>query len=196
MAMPLKHIAFNSIPASDRDAWIKSQARWLELSVTSGGLASAWASLDGDQARAVFEWESDDALRGFMETTHERALADAGTVGRSAVLYLSPVMEILPRDVQATFVGESIAWLKEGGDDVWLESQRMWSSAMRECDGFGGGLVARGRRTYLTTSFWRDRAAHDRFMRDVVPGVRGRTSDEQVARLSRFAGDLIQNLCR
>lgn len=190
--MPLKHIAFHG---TERDPWIKSQARWLELSVSAGGLRSAWAAIGVDEARAVFDWESDDALRGFMEHSHHRALADAGTVGRSAVLHLSPVIDLGGRG-EAQHVGESIAWIKDNGDERWLESQRIWAAAMRETDGFVGGYVARGRRTYVTTSFWRDEPAHERFMRNVVPGLRGRTSDEQVARLARFTGEIIPTLCR
>jgi hypothetical protein len=195
MAMPLKHIAFTGLSRSEHDAWVKSQARWLQLSQESGGLRSAWAALQNDQARAVFDWESEEALKEFMEHSHERALADAGTVGRSAVLYVAPVLDMGPRG-EAAYVGEAIAWLKDGSDAAWLESQREWSTAVRACEGFVGGNVARGRRTYITTTFWRDRESHDRFLRDVVPGLRARTSDEQVARLTRFSGEIISSLCR
>ncbi len=192
MAMPLKHIAFHEV---EKDAWIQSQRRWLALSVEAGGLLSAWGAVAGSEARAVFEWESEDALRGFMEHTHNRALADAGTVGKSAVLYLSKLIDLGPRG-DAAFVGESVAWVKEGGDDSWVASQRAWYEAMTACDGFAGGHLARGRRTYVSTSFWRDAAAHARFDHDVVPTLRARTTDEQVARLVRFEGALVPELCR
>lgn len=195
MAMPLKHIAFTALGEEHRDPWIRSQARWLELSIESGGLRMAWAAFAGDQARAAFDWENEDALKGFMEHSHDRALADAGTVGKSAVLYVTPVIDLGPRG-EASFLAESIAWIKDSGEDAWLQSQRAWAEAMRASDGFCGGNVARGRRTYVTTTFWRDRAAHDRFLRHVVPELRGRTSDEQVARLTRFAGDIVSALCR
>lgn len=193
--MPLKHIAFHEITA---EPWTKSQQRWLELSVSSGGLRSAWGAIAGTcgtEARVLFDWESDDALRGFMEHTHDRALADAGTVGKSAVLYLTPLLEIGARG-DATYVGESMAWLKEGAHDDWIESQRTWFETMKGCDGFVSGSLARGRRTYVSTSFWRDAEAHARFVHDVVPELRARTSDATVARLTRFDGVLVPELCR
>jgi hypothetical protein len=191
--MALKHLAFHDI---DRDAWLKSQRKWLELSAVSGGLRGAWAATTRNDARMVFDWESDGALRTFMERGHERALAEAGTIGRAAVLYLEPIVELGPRN-EATFVGESIAWVKEGGVDVWMESQRTWNEAMRRTDGFVGGSIARGRRIYVVTSFWRDAAAHKKFVDEIVPDLRGRTNgDAQVARLVRFQGELIPTLCR
>jgi heme-degrading monooxygenase HmoA len=192
MAMPLKHIAFHDV---SEGPWIQSQARWLELSVAAGGLRSAWGAVAGKQARAVFDWETEDALRGFMEQTHDKALADAGTVGKSAVLYLTPLIDLGPRN-DAGYLGETVAWLKEGADSDWVESQRAWYAGMKECDGFVGGSLARGRRTYVSTTFWRDRDAHKRFDHDVAPGIRARTSDQQVARMVRFEAPLIPSLCR
>jgi heme-degrading monooxygenase HmoA len=191
--MALKHLAFHDI---DRDAWLKSQRTWLELSAESGGLRGAWAATARTDARMVFDWESEDALRKFMEQSHERALGEAGTVGKAAVLYLEPIVELGPRN-DATFVGESIAWVKEGGVDVWMESQRTWNEAMRRSDGFVGGSIARGRRIYVVTSFWRDAAAHKKFVDEIVPDLRGRTNgDAQIARLVRFQGELVPALCR
>lgn len=188
--MPLKHIAFHEV---EKDAWIQSQRRWLELSVAAGGLLSAWGAVAGSEARAVFDWESEDALRGFMERTHDRALADAGTVGRSAVLYLSKTIDLGPRG-DAGFVGESVAWVKEGGDEAYVAAQRAWYEVMVGCDGFCGGSLARGRRTYVSTTFWRDAAAHAAFDHDVVPTLRARTNDEHIARLVRFEGALVAEL--
>jgi len=191
--MPLKHLAFHDI---DRDAWLKCQRRWLELSAESGGLRGAWAATSRSDARMVFEWESDDALKTFMGQTHERALSEAGTIGKAAVLYLEPLVELGARG-DASFVGESIAWVKEHGVDAWMESQRTWNEAMRRCDGFVGGSIARGRRIYVVTSFWRDAAAHKRFVDEIVPDLRGRTAgDAQVARLVRFQGELVPVLSR
>lgn len=191
--MALKHLAFQDI---ERDAWLKSQRRWLELSEASGGLRSSWAAVARNDARMVFEWQTDDALKQFMEQTHDRALAEAGTVGRAAVLYLDSLVDLGPR-ADATFVGESIAWVKEHGVDAWMESQRTWNEAMRRCDGFVGGSIARGRRIHVVTSFWRDAAAHKAFVEQIVPDLRGRTNgDAQVVRLVRFQGELIEPLCR
>jgi heme-degrading monooxygenase HmoA len=191
--MALKHLAFHDV---DREAWLKSQRRWLELSAQAGGLRSAWAAVARSDARMVFDWESEDALKHFMEQTHERALSEAGTVGRAAVLYLDPLVDLGSRG-EATFVGESIAWVKESGVDAWMESQRTWNEAMRRCDGFVGGSIARGRRIYVVTSFWRDAGAHRAFVERIVPDLRGRTSgDAHVARLVRFQGEIIGELCR
>lgn len=191
--MALKHLAFHDI---EREAWFKSQRRWLELSVESGGLRGAWAAVARNDARMVFDWESDEALKKFMDSTHERAVAEAGTVGRAAVLYLEPLVDLGPRG-DATFVGESVAWVKEHGVDAWMESQRVWNEAMRRTDGFVGGSIARGRRMYVVTSYWRDAAAHKKFVDDVVPDLRSRTSgDAHVARLVRFQGEMIPTLCR
>ncbi len=191
--MALKHLAFHEI---DRGAWLASQRRWLQLSAESGGLRNAWAAVSRSDARMVFEWESDDALKQFMEQTHDRALSEAGTIGRAAVLYLEPIVDLGERG-DATFVGESIAWVKADGLDAWMESQRTWNEAMRRCDGFVGGSIARGRRIHVVTSFWRDAAAHKAFVDHIVPDLRGRTNgDSHVARLVRFQGELEASLCR
>lgn len=187
----VKHITFHGV---ERDAWIASQRRWLELSREAGGLRAAWGSILRDHARAVFEWETADALRSFMETTHDRALAEAGTVGKSAVLYLEEVLDLGPRR-EAGYVGESVAWIKEGGMEPWLESQRRWCEEMARCDGFVGGSIARGRRTYAVSSFWRDDRAHARYLREVVPSLRARfRGDEHCARLTRFDAALVPEL--
>lgn len=189
--MHVKHIAFQNV---SRDAWITSQQRWLELSLESGGLVSAWGALHRQDGRAVFEWESADAVRAFMESTHERALADAGIVGKSAVLYLDPILDLGPRK-DARYVAESIAWIKEGGTEPWLASQREWCEAMARCDGFVGGSIVRGRRTFVVTSFWRDDRSHGRYLDEVVPGLRSRTTgDEHCARLTRFHASLVPEL--
>lgn len=191
--MPVKHITFEGV---DRDAWIRSQRTWLERSIASGGLRSAWGAEARGSARAVFEWESDEALRAFMEHDHDRTLAEAGTVGRHAVLYLDPVEAVGdPTREGATWVGESVAWVKEGGDAIHLESQRTWLETMARTDGFVSGSIVRGRRTFVTTSFWRDGDAHARYVDDVVPGLRASTrGDEMVARLVRFDGPLVAAL--
>ncbi|MBI2391631.1 MAG: hypothetical protein HYV09_18730 [Deltaproteobacteria bacterium] len=189
--MRVKHITFHGV---ERDAWITSQRRWLDLSREAGGLRSAWGSVLRDEARVVFEWESADALRSFMETTHERALGEAGTVGKCAVLYLESVLDLGPR-ADAGYVGESVAWIKEGGMEPWLESQRQWCEEMARCDGFVGGSITRGRRTYAVSSFWRDDRAHARYLHEVVPSLRGRfRGDEHCARLTRFHAPLVPEL--
>ncbi len=129
-----------------------------------------------------------------MESTHERALADVGIVGKSAVLYLDPVLDLGPRK-DARYVAESIAWIKEAGTEPWLASQREWCEAMARCDGFVGGSIVRGRRTFIVTSFWRDERSHGRYLDEVVPGLRSRTTgDEHCARLTRFHASLVPEL--
>lgn len=189
--MRTKHIAFQNV---QREPWAVSQQRWLELSRDAGGLVSAWGAASRSDARAVFQWESEDAVRAFMEGTHDRALADIGTVGKSAVLYLDPVLDLGPRG-DARHVAESIAWIKEGGAEPWLESQRVWCEEMSKCDGFVGGSIVRGRRTFVVTSFWRDDRSHAHYLDNVVPGLRSRTTgDAHCARLTRFHAPLIPEL--
>lgn len=190
--MRIKHIAFHGL--QDEQPWTTSQRRWLELSIASGGLVDAWGASTAGDARAVFTWESEDALQRFMEHTHDRALQDAGSVGRSAVLYLEDVASLGPRG-DATYVGESIAWIKDGGIEPWLESTRVWTDGMSRADGFVGGSVRRGRRTFVITSFWRDAAAHRRYLDEVVPRLRQDTrGDEHTARLVRFDAPLLGDL--
>jgi len=189
--MRVKHIAFQQVDASP---WVAAQVRWLELSRASGGLIGAWGAVTRQDARAVFQWESEDAVRAFMEGTHDRALAEIGAVGKSAVLYLDPVLDLGPRR-DARHVAESIAWIKEGGSEPWLESQRVWCEEMARCDGFVGGSIVRGRRTFVVTSFWRDERSHAHYLAAVVPGLRSRTTgDEHCARLTRFHAPLVPEL--
>jgi heme-degrading monooxygenase HmoA len=199
--MRIKHIAFSGV---GREAWVGSQGIWLERSIASGGLRAAYAAERDGDARAVFAWANEDALRVFMEESHDRALEAAGSIGRYAVLHLEPltllapagderVLPAPPRD--AGYMGETIAWVKDDGEEVWQQSQRTWNEALVEADGFAGGFVARGRRTFVVTSFWRDAAAHQRYERDIVPGLRERTrGDERTARLLRFHGPLVPTL--
>ncbi|MGZ3422947.1 MAG: DUF4937 domain-containing protein [Polyangiales bacterium] len=185
--MRIKHIAFHALEPAP---WAASQRRWLELSIASGGLVDAWGAQASADARAVFTWEDEEALQRFMEHTHDRALADAGSVGRNAVLYLEDLENLGPRG-DATYVGEAIAWIKDGGIEPWLESQRVWTAAMARADGFVGGAIRRGRRTFVVTSFWRDAIAHRRYLDEIVPGLRQDThGDEHTARLVRFEGPL------
>lgn len=189
--MRVKHIAFQNV---QRDAWIASQEKWLEASRASGGLVSAWGALNRQDARAVLEWENEAAVRAFMDKVHVRALAEIGVVGKSSVLYLDPIIDLGPRK-EARYVAESIAWIKEGGIEPWLHSQKIWSDTMARCDGFVGGSIVRGRRTFVVTSFWRDERSHGRFLDEVVPGLRRRTTgDEHCARLTRFHAPLVPEL--
>lgn len=189
--MRVKHIAFQNV---QRDAWVASQEKWLEASRASGGLVSAWGALFRTDGRAVFEWESQEAVKAFMEGSHVRALADIGIVGKSAVLYLDPLLDLGPRK-DARYVAESIAWIKEGGVEPWLKSQREWCDAMARCDGFVGGSIVRGRRTFVVTSFWRDDRSHGRYLDEVVPQLRSSTfGDEHCARLTRFHAPLVPEL--
>jgi heme-degrading monooxygenase HmoA len=196
--MRIKHIAFHGVEPALGSEWTASQRRWLELSIASGGLVDAWGASSAGKtaadARAVFTWESEDALQNFMEHTHDRALQDAGSIGRSAVLYLEDVEQLGPR-ADATYVGEAIAWIKDGGIEPWLESQRAWTSAMSRADGFVGGSVRRGRRTFVVTSFWRDANAHRRYLDEIVPRLRQDTGgDAHTARLIRFEAPLVPDL--
>jgi len=200
--MRIKHIAFSSI---EREAWERSQRIWLERSIASGGLRAAYAAaLPSGEARAVFVWANEEALRVFMEESHDRALEAAGSVGRYAVLYLDPIEILAPANAtnvlpspsgNARYMGETISWVKDDGEKEWLESQRAWSEALVATDGFTGGFVARGRRAFVVTSFWRDAAAHERYEREIVPDLRSRTrGDECVARLLRFHAPLLDSL--
>jgi hypothetical protein len=190
--MRVKHIALQNV---QRDAWIAAQEQWLAASRASGGLLSAWGAAQRQDARAVLEWESADAIRAFMDEGHGRALAEIGVVGKSSVLYLDPLVDLGPRR-DARFVAESIAWIKEGGIEPWMHSQKIWSETMARCDGFIGGSIVRGRRTFVETSFWRDDRSHARFLDEVVPGLRRRTTgDEHCARLTRFHAPLVPELC-
>jgi hypothetical protein len=187
----VKHITFHRV---DRARFLESQRRWLEASVASGGLEDAWGAESAGDARAVFTWKDDDALQSFMELAHDRALAEAGTAGRYAVLYLDELETLGPRG-DARYVAESFAWLKDGGVEPFVESQRVWSTALRAAPGFCGGHVRRGRRTIVVTSFWRDEASHARYLDQIVPKLRDATrGDEHVARLVRFEGALSPEL--
>jgi heme-degrading monooxygenase HmoA len=189
--MRIKHITFHDV---ERTRWIDSQRRWLEASIGSGGLLDAWGAETNGDARAVFTWRDEAALQQFMEVAHDRALADVGSVGRYAVLYLDEVESLGARG-DATYVAESFAWIKEGGTEAWLESQRAWSSALVACPGFRGGNIHRGRRTFVVTSFWENGDAHRRYLDDVVPRLRDATrGDEHTARLVRFEGALSPEL--
>lgn len=189
--MHIKHIAFHDVT---RESWTAAQARWLEVSRATGGLVSAWHALARTDARAVFHWESKEAVRAFMEKTHPKAMAEIGPSGQSSVLYLDPVLDLGPRK-DARHVAESVAWIKEGGIEPWLASQKIWCEQMARCDGFVGGSISRGRRTFVVTSFWRDDRAHGRYLDEVVPGLRSSTTgDEHCARLTRFHAPLIEEL--
>jgi hypothetical protein len=206
--MRLKHIVFSGLVGPERDCWIASQRTWLTRSIGSGGLLAAYAAESHGHARAVFAWQDQAALDGFMERVHDDALVDAGSVGRAAVLYLEPVTilrapglcapgaaEPLPIPPGAAYVGETVAWVREEGDEAWLESQRAWNLALETADGFLGGYVARSRRAFVVSSFWRDEASHERYERVVVPGLRDRTKgDEQTVRLLRFRGSTLAEL--
>ncbi|MBK7402044.1 MAG: DUF4937 domain-containing protein [Myxococcales bacterium] len=188
--MRLKHITFQE---TDREPWIASQRQWLAASIAAGGLHGAFGAEHGGQARVVFLWESDEALRGFMEHDHDRALAEAGTVGRYAALYLD-VLEQEGSFVGATYVAESLAWVRDDGIDDWLVERKIWAEATRACDGFVGSLVARGRHACLVTTLWRDRAAHERYLHDVVPQIRMKTDEGSTVRLVRFEAELLPML--
>lgn len=191
--MRIKHVAYREV---DRERFAAHHTRVLELARASGGLVDGWAAEHRGDARAVLTFESDDALRAFMEHLHEHTVppgeGDATSAPfRSAVLHLSQVVDLGARR-DAGHVGESIAWVKEGGDEEWLASQRVWTDAMAQCEGFVGGSIVRGRRTWVVTSFWKDAAAHARFVTERVPSLRGATrGDELAARLVRFDGPLL-----
>jgi len=190
-AMRVKHIAFQSV---ERGPWIDAQARWLERSREADGLLGAWGATVRREARAVFEWRDEAAARAFMQTAHGAAHAEIGAVGKYAVLYLDPIVDLGPRG-DATYVAESIAWIKEGGVEPWLASQRLWCEEMSRCEGFVGGSIARGRRTFVATSFWRDERAHAHYLHAVIPGLRARTTgDAHCARLTRFHAPLVPSL--
>ncbi len=202
--MRIKHISFRGIDDARREAWRSSQRVWLERSIASGGLLCAYGAEAAGHARAVFVWQDEAAVRTFMERSHDAAMAAAGTIGRSAVLYLDPISVLraadateappIPRD-GVGYVGETVAWVREEGDAIWLESQRAWNAALERADGCVGGFVARGRRTFVVTSFWRDEAAHQRYERDVVPGLRDRAAgDAHTVRLQRFCAQTIPEL--
>lgn len=181
--MRIKHITFHDVT---RAAFVERQQRWLEASIATGGVIDAWGSEEGGQARAVFTWRDDEVMRSF-----DRRLESPG---RHTVLYLDEVETLGPRSA-ARYVAESFVWLKEGGADPWLLSQRAWSSALVKMPGFRGGNIARGRRTFLVTSFWNDEASHRHYLHAIVPGLRDTTrGDEYVARLVRFEGALSPEL--
>lgn len=201
--MRLKHIVFSGIVGPEREAWLASQRVWLERSIAAGGLRAAYGAEAHGHARAVFAWSDARALDAFMETTHDDALASAGSVGRDAVLYLDPITVLrapgathaLPIPPGAGFVGETVAWVREEGDAIWLESQRAWNDALERTEGFLGGYVARGRRAFVVSSFWRDEQAHERYEREVVPGLREHAhGDEQTVRLLRFTAPILGEL--
>ena len=189
--MRIKHITFHDV---DRATFVASQRRWLDASIASGGLVDAWGAEANGDARAVFTWKDDEALQHFMEDAHDRALADVGSAGRYAVLYLDEVESLGPRG-DAGYVAESFMWLKEGGTAPFMESQRAWNDALRTASGFCGGNIRRGRRTFVVTSFWQDASSHRRYLDVVVPRLRDATrGDEHVARLVRFEGPLSAEL--
>lgn len=188
--MRVKHLTFHDAEAAP---WLASQERWLAASVTAGGLVSAFGAADGGGARAVFLWEGEDALRTFMERDHDRALADAGSVGRHAALYLD-LLEREGSPVGATFLAESLAWVRDDGVGRWLADRKVWAAATQGADGYLGAVVARGRHAFLVDTFWRDRAAHERWLHDVVPGVRGQTDESHTVRLVRFEAALAPSL--
>lgn len=188
--MRVKHLTFHDAPGA---AWVASQERWLSASRGAGGLHTAFGAAHDGAARAVFLWESEDALRTFMERDHDRALADAGSVGRHAVLYLD-LLEHEGSPAGAGFLAESLAWVRDDGLERWLSDRKIWAEAARGSDGFLGAVVAKGRHAFLVDTFWRDRAAHERWLHDVVPGVRQRTDDSHTVRLVRFAAELAPSL--
>jgi heme-degrading monooxygenase HmoA len=205
--MRIKHISFRGIDAAKREAWLESQRIWLERSVASGGLVCAYGAEGGGHARAVFAWTDEPALHGFMERSHDAAMAAAGTVGRSSVLYLDPLYvlrvqsggeptQALPIPTAGVgFVGETVAWVREEGDAIWMKSQGAWNQALERAEGCLGGFVARGRRTFVVTSFWRDEASHARYEREIVPTLRERAAgDEHTVRLLRFSAATIPSL--
>lgn len=190
--MRIKHITFSAV---DRKAWERSQRIWLERSIASGGLVEAYGAASGTDARAVFHWADDEALASFMERSHDAALEAAGAVGRYAVLHLQPITVLAVAPIPRAYMGETIAWVKDHGIEIWLESQRAWNDALQTADGFAGGMVARGRQAFVVTSFWRDEASHERYERVDVPRLRSTTrGDEQTARLLRFHGPLVPSL--
>jgi heme-degrading monooxygenase HmoA len=190
--MLVKHITFSDV---DREAWEQSQKIWLEMTTEAGGLAWSYAAESAREARAVFRWEDDRAAKEFQETTRDRAQERAGRVGRTTVLYLDPVTET-GSPVGAAFVAETISWIREGMDRAWLDGQQAFSDARLRAEGYLGGFMAKGRRMFVVTSFWRDREAHERFLRVTVPHLRARwRTDDATAKLIRFRAPLVPALC-
>lgn len=189
--MLVKHITFSDV---DRAAWEQSQATWLEMTAAGGGLSWAYAAESGREARAAFRWVDEPAARRFQAEIRDQAEERAGKVGRTTILYLDPVTETgTPKG--AAFVAESISWIREGMDRSWLDSQQAFSDARLRADGYVGGYLARGRRMYTVTSFWRDRDAHDYFLRVTVPHLRARwRTDDATAKLIRFRAPLVAAL--
>lgn len=202
--MRIKHISFRSVDATKREAWLASQRIWLERSLASGGLVCAYGAEAHGHARAVFAWADEPALHAFMEHSHDAAMAAAGTIGRSSVLYLDPLHVLhgggstpaLPIPTEGVgFVGETVAWVREEGDAIWLKSQAAWNQALERADGCLGGFVARGRRTFVVTSFWRDEVSHARYEHEIVPTLRERAAgDAHTVRLLRFSAATIPSL--
>jgi heme-degrading monooxygenase HmoA len=189
--MLVKHITFSDV---DRAAWEQSQATWLEMTAAGGGLSWAYGAESGREARAVFRWTDEASAKRFQTEIRDRAEERAGKVGRVTILYLDPISETgTPRN--AGFVAESISWIREGMDRAWLDSQQAFSDARLRADGFVGGFLASGRRMYTVTSFWRDREAHDHFLRAIVPHLRARwRTDDATAKLIRFRAPLVSSL--
>ncbi len=190
--MLVKHITFADV---EREAWERSQATWLAMTVAAGGLSWAYAAESAREARAVFRWRDDAAAKRFQETTRDRAEEAAGRIGRTTILYLDPVSEF-GSAIGAGFVAETISWIREGMDHAWLDSQQAFSDVRLRSDGYVGGFVAHGRHMYTVTAFWRDREAHDHFLRVSVPHLRARwRTDDATAKLIRFRAPLVSALC-
>jgi hypothetical protein len=190
--MLVKHITFSDV---EREAWERSQATWLEMTIAAGGLAWSYAAESAREARAVFRWTDDAAAKSFQDNARDRAEEVAGRIGRTTILYLDPVTEA-GSAVGAGFVAESISWIREGMEGAWLDSQQAFSDARLRAEGYVGGFLARGRRMYTVTSFWRDRDAHDHFLRVTVPHLRARwRTDDATAKLIRFRAPLTPALC-
>jgi heme-degrading monooxygenase HmoA len=182
--MYIKWIVCN-IPLSLKNDFSSAQEKWIKTKSAKGFIAQAggWNINDETEACIISFWESEDALKYFMQNVHDQIVSD----NKQNQLYSSITVDHF-KNVQM-MDGESSA-LKEPIKNAKLlriadyrvkaehfeeVQEDIWRPNMRSAQGMLGGCFSESVNNinkYLVSTFWDSGENHDNYVNKILPGLR------------------------
>lgn len=175
------------VPENNREAFANTQQDWRKLKTVAGflGQVGGWDSREQNQACILGFWADAQAYAAFMEREHDLIYGQSGQKGTYVASHVVQVEVLFDIDGthqkmqsainEAEVLRVADCKLKTGREEHFIEMQKsVWNPAMAKTGGMlagAFGIVLNEVDRFLVTTFWRDEAAHQAYVKNPLPAL-------------------------
>jgi heme-degrading monooxygenase HmoA len=172
------------VPVNSKKAFSSAQEKWIRTKSTKGFIAQAggWNLNDETEACIISFWESEDALKYFMQNLHDQIVSENKQDKSYNSITVENYNRILSMEGESSLT-EAInnaellriadCTVKDNKIEHFEEMQKdIWKPGMRTANGILGGCFSKSENDankYLVSTFWNSLDNHIYYVKKILP---------------------------